>query len=142
MIRKLLSAGLFILFAFFVYMDFSPGIELILVLSLAIVAPLWESVGYLSLAFLGFLLVYRSIGGFVGIFTLIFAIEYVESIHLAKRNAPAEHYYVLFAGTLLAVPVYYFAYLLSLYAPSLVNTVVGAVFIVLLYVLFYLVVKR
>ncbi|AHL23378.1 hypothetical protein [Thermococcus nautili] len=142
MIRKLLPAGLFSLFAFFVYMDFGPSIELILVLPLALVAPLWEPAGYLSLTFLGFLLVYRSIGGFVGIFTLIFAIQYVESIYLAKRSAPAEHYYVLFAGTLLAVPIYYFAYLLSLYTPSFVNTALAAIFVVLLYVLFYLLVRR
>ncbi|MEO2151664.1 MAG: hypothetical protein ABGW50_03310 [Thermococcus sp.] len=142
MIRKLLSAALFGLFLIMAYSSFGIGVELFLVLVPAVLAFLWEPAGYIALTLLGVLLVYHSVGGFPGLMTLIFAIEYVESIHLAKRNAPAEHYYVLLAGTLLAVPVYYFAYLLSLYAPSLVNTVVGAVFIVLLYVLFYLVVKR
>jgi len=65
------------------------------------------------------------------------AIEYVKS-----GNTPAEHYYVLFAGTFLAVPTYYFTYLFSFHVPSLVNIVVSAVFIVLLYVLFYMAVKR
>ena len=142
MIRKLLSVGLFLLFALFVYLDFGLDIELILVLALALLTPLWEVAGYISLAFLGVLLVYHSIGSFLGLFSLIFAIQYVESIHLAKRSAPAEHYYVLFAGTLLAVPIYYFAHIASFYLPSLVNTAVAVLFVVVLYGLFYMVVRR
>jgi len=142
MIKKLLTVGLFVLFAFFVYADFGLGMELSVELALAFLAFLWEPAGYLALGFLGVFLVYRSIGGFLGLLTLIFAIQYVESVYLAKRDAPAEHYYVLFAGTLLAVPIYYFAYLMSFHVPSLVNTVVASVFVVSLYVLFYIVVKR
>ncbi|WP_297066005.1 hypothetical protein [Thermococcus sp.] len=142
MIRKLLTAGLLALFVLFIYIDFGVGVETAIVLVLGLLTLLWEPAGYFALTALGFFLVYRSVGGFVGLFTLIFAIQYIESVYLAKRNAPAEHYYVLFAGTLLAIPVYYFAYLLSLYAPSLVNTAVASVFIVLLYVLFYIIVKR
>ena len=142
MIRKLLTAGLLALFVLFAYIDFGVGVETAIVLVLGLLAILWEPAGYFALTALGFFLVYRSVGGFVGLFTLIFAIQYIESIYLTKRNAPAEHYYVLFAGTLLAVPVYYFAYLLSLYVPSFVNTAVASVFIALLYVLFYIIVKR
>ncbi|WP_456422274.1 hypothetical protein [Thermococcus sp.] len=142
MIRKLLSLSLFALLAVVVYLAFGFGFELVTVLAFLLLSPLWEPIGYVGLSLLGVLLVYRSVGGFLGLITLIFAIEYVESVSLAKRKAPAEHYYVLFAGTLLAVPIYYFAYLFSLYVPSLVNTVVSAVFIVLLYVLFYIAVKR
>ncbi|WP_297467415.1 hypothetical protein [Thermococcus sp.] len=142
MIRKLLTAGLLALFVLFVYIDFGVGVETAIVLVLGFLAILWEPAGYFALTTLGFFLVYRSVGGFVGLFTLIFAIQYIESVYLTKRNAPAEHYYVLFAGTLLAVPVYYFAYLLSLYVPSFVNTAVASVFIALLYVLFYIIVKR
>jgi len=142
MIRKLLSVALFGLFLIMAYSSLGIGVELFLVLVPAVITFLWEPAGYIALTLLGVLLVYHSVGGFLGLMTLIFAIEYVESIYLAKRNAPLEHYYVLFAGTLLAVPVYYFAYLLSLYAPSLVNTVVAAIFLVLLYVLFYIIVKR
>jgi len=142
MIKKLIPAGLLSLFALFLYFDFGPGVELFVVLGLALLAVLWEPAGYVSLIVLGFFLVYRSIGGFIGIFTLVFAIQGVESIYLTRRNAPAEHYYILFAGTLLAVPLYYFAYLLSFYVPSFVNTVVASVFLVLLYVLFYIIVKR
>ncbi|NJE54418.1 hypothetical protein [Thermococcus sp. 21S9] len=142
MIRKLLSAGVLSLFAFFVYLDFGPGFEFLLVLGLSLVAPLWEPAGYFALASLGVLLVYRSLGGFIGLLTIIFAIQYVESLYLARRNAPISHYLVLLGGTLLAVPIYYFAYLLSIYTPSFVNTTLAAIFMVLLYVLFYIVVRR
>jgi hypothetical protein len=142
MIRKLLSAGFFLLFAFFVYVDFGLSVETALVLGLALLTPIWEPAGYFALALLGVLLVYRSVGGVIGILTIVFAINYVESIYLAKRKAPAEHYHVLLAGTFLAVPVYYFAYLLSIYTPSFVNTALAAIFVVLLYVLFYIVVRR
>jgi len=142
MIRKLVSLGTFALTSLFVYLAFGPGLEALVVLVPALLTFLWEPAGYLSLSALGILLVYRSVGGFWGLITLVFAIEYVESVYLTKRNAPAEHYYVLFAGTMLAVPVYYFAYFLSFYVPSLVNTVVAALFAVFLYVLFYIVVKR
>jgi len=142
MIGRLLSASLFALSSLMAYLAFGFGFELVTILAFLLLSPLWEPIGYVGLSLLGVLLVYRSVGGFLGIITLIFAIEYVESVGLAKRKAPAEHYYVLFAGTLLAVPIYYFVYLLSFHAPSLVNTAVSAVFIVLLYVLFYMVVKR
>ncbi|WP_297551018.1 hypothetical protein [Thermococcus sp.] len=140
--RNVFTTGLFVLFVLFTYLDFGISPETMIVLIFSLLTPLWELAGYFALMALGFFLVYRSIGGFVGLFTLIFGIQYVESVYLTLRNAPPEHYYVLFAGTLLAIPVYYFAYLLSLYVPSLVNTAVASVFIVLLYVLFYIIVRR
>ena len=126
----------------FLYSFFGWGAEFGIALILAVASLLWESLGYIFLAFVGLLLVYHRVGGIFGLTALVFAICAVEGLYLSKRNAPLEHYYVLFGGAFLAVPVYYFAYVLSFYTPSFVNTEVAALFAVLLYVLIYIIIKR
>ncbi|WP_457742925.1 hypothetical protein [Thermococcus sp.] len=133
------SLGLSLLF---LYSFFGWSVEFGIALILAVTSLLWESLGYVFLAFVGLLLVYHRVGGVFGLTTLVFSLCAVESLYLSKRNAPLEHYYVLFGGTFLSIPLYYFAYVLSFYTPSFVNTAVAALFVVLLYILIYIVIKR
>ena len=144
MIRKLFSLSLLLL----TVMMFSPTfstLELAILFSaafLSFLSFLWGSMGYVFLALLGILLVYRSVPGVYGLLTLSLSIIYVESLHLARRKAPLGHYVVLFASVLLAIPLYYTALMTSTFLPSLSNTSIAAIFIVSVYVLLYVVIKH
>ncbi|WP_297068705.1 hypothetical protein [Thermococcus sp.] len=141
MIRKLFSLSLLLL----TVMMFSPTfstLELAILFSAAFLSFLWGSMGYVFLALLGILLVYRSVPGVYGLLTLSLSIIYVESLHLARRKAPLGHYVVLFASVLLAIPLYYTALMTSTFLPSLSNTSIAAIFIVSVYVLLYVVIKH
>ncbi len=141
MIRKLFSLSLLLL----TVMMFSPTfstLELAILFSAAFLSFLWGSMGYVFLALLGTLLVYRSVPGVYGLLTLSLSIIYVESLHLARRKAPLGHYVVLFASVLLAIPLYYTALMTSTFLPSLSNTGIAAIFIVSVYVLLYVVIKH
>ncbi len=141
MIRKLFSLSLLLL----TVMMFSPTfstLELAILFSAAFLSFLWGSMGYVFLALLGTLLVYRSVPGVYGLLTLSLSIIYVESLHLARRKAPLGHYVVLFASVLLAIPLYYTALMTSTFLPSLSNTSIAAIFIVSVYVLLYVVIKH
>ena len=141
MIRKLFSLSLLLL----TVMMFSPTfstLELAILFSAAFLSFLWGSMGYVFLALLGTLLVYRSVPGVYGLLTLSLSIIYVESLHLARRKAPLGHYVVLFASVLLAIPLYYTALMTSAFLPSLSNTSIAAIFIVSVYVLLYVVIKH
>ncbi|WP_297523685.1 hypothetical protein [Thermococcus sp.] len=140
-IRGALALSTLALAAYLLSLILSPAEALAFILP-ALLAFLWPPAGYLSLTYLGFILVYRTPPGGVAVASLSFSLIYVESVYLMKRKAPLWHYIVLTASVILAVPLYYVSAILSGLLPSLVNTVIAALFVVILYMLLYTVIRR
>ena len=140
-IKGVLALSTLALAAYLISLILNPAETLAFLLP-ALLAFLWPPAGYLSLTYLGFILVYRTPPGGVAVASLSFALIYVESVYLMKRKAPIWHYLVLTASVILAVPLYYVSAILSELLPSLVNTVIAALFVVILYILLYTVIRR
>ncbi len=140
-IKGVLALSTLALAAYLISLILSPAETLAFLLP-ALLAFLWPPAGYLSLTYLGFILVYHTPPGGVAVASLSFALIYVESVYLMKRKAPIWHYLVLTASVILAVPLYYVSAILSELLPSLVNTVIAALFVVILYILLYTVIRR
>ncbi|BAD86033.1 hypothetical membrane protein, conserved [Thermococcus kodakarensis KOD1] len=141
MIRRLYLAALFTIITYITYLGFDSRVTLVLSLALSLSILVWW-MGYAYLALLGIALVYHRLGGFYGLTLLSLGIIFVESLHLTRVGASMRHYGTLTAAVIMALPLYSVAYYLSAYLPSLVNTMVAALFVVSLYLLFYLVVRR
>ncbi|WP_456365357.1 hypothetical protein [Thermococcus sp.] len=141
MARGALSLSTLALAAYLLSLILSPAETFAFILP-ALLTFFWLPAGYLSLTYLGFILVYRTPPGGVAVASLSFSLIYVESVYLMKRKAPFWHYLVLTASVILAVPLYYASAILSDFLPSLVNTVIAALFVVTLYMLLYTVVRR
>jgi len=141
MIRVAAALSALGLAAYLLSLILSPS-ETLAFLIPALLAFLWLPAGYLSLTYLGFILVYLNPPGGVAVASLSFSLIYVESVYLMKRKAPFWHYLVLTASVILAVPLYYASAILSEFLPSLVNTVIAALFVVLLYLILYTVIRH
>ncbi|WP_297500867.1 hypothetical protein [Thermococcus sp.] len=138
--RRLFSALTLALTLLLLY-PLLPGWAFLLSGVLAGPALLYEPLGYLFLALLGFLLAYYRPSSVYPLLALSFGIIYVESVHLADRKAPLIHYIVLFTSVFLAVPLYYLLLFASSFLPSLNNTAVAGLLLVSVYVLLYAVLK-
>ncbi len=105
----------------------------LLLLPLALLGVQWHFFGMLFLTGAGVLLVYRNVGGVLGITIVALALLTIEMGQMDKEKAPYEHYAVLILAASMSIPTYLLIRTISPFLPRVEVTAVAAGVVLALY---------
>ncbi|AJC71581.1 hypothetical protein X802_04895 [Thermococcus guaymasensis DSM 11113] len=105
----------------------------LLLFPLALIGIHWHFFGMIFLIGTGIILVYKNIGGVLGLSIVALALLAVEMGQMDRERAPYEHYAVLVLATFLSIPTYLLIYTISPFLPKLEVTAIAAGLVLALY---------